>query len=107
MTYTISAADTVPLRLSERGETASVLQNIRVLLATRQGSAPLYRQFGLPQRFLDKPMSLARPLLYLEVKEAVEEWEPRAEVVGVSLEADSERPGRLIPIVEVKIRGED
>lgn len=106
MTYTVSVSDGKPLRLNERDETAAVLQNIAILLATRQGTIPLYRDFGLPQRFLDKPMAIAGSLLCLEVKEAVEEWEPRAEVVSVSFEADIEKPGRLLPRVEVKIKNE-
>ena len=37
-----------------------------------------------------------------EVLEAIEEFEPRAEVENVTFEL-GERPGALIPIVEVKI----
>lgn len=106
MTYTINPAQKSRLKLNEQDETAAILQNIRVLLATKQGSVPLYRQFGLLQQFLDKPLAVAKPLLYLEVKEAIEEWEPRAEVVDVDLVMDEERPGRLLPVVEVRIKDE-
>ena len=41
-----------------------------------------------------------------EVLEAIEEFEPRAEVENVTFEL-GDRPGTLIPIVEVKIIGGD
>ena len=46
------------------------------------------------------------PMMYSEVKEAVEEYEPRAEVVNVTFAADRNAPGRLIPYVEVNIISE-
>ena len=106
MTYKVSAADLQHIRLNETDEVASILQNVAIILATRQGTTPLYRQFGLPQRFVDKPIPVAKPMLYSEVKEAVDEYEPRAEVVGISFEEDKSMPGKLIPTVEVKIREE-
>lgn len=106
MRYQVSAADLVAIRLSETDTVASVLQNVAIILATRQGTSPLYRQFGLPQKFLDKPIPVAKPMLYAEVKEAVEEFEPRAEVVGITFQEDAAAPGGLIPTVEVEIRNE-
>lgn len=94
------------LRLNETDTAASILQNVAILLRTRQGTVPLYREFGLPQKFLDQPIPAARALLYAEVKEAVEAFEPRAEVVGVTFQEDAADPGRLIPVVEVEIIGE-
>ena len=72
MGYKVSAADLRHIRLSEADTVAAILQNVAVILATRQGSSPLYRHFGLPQNFLDKPIPVAKPMLFAEVKEAVE-----------------------------------
>ena len=80
-----------------------MLQNIAVLLATRQGTVPLYREFGLPMRFLDKPTHIARPMMVSEVKEAIERFEPRAAFVRVLFDQDAGVPGKLIPTVEVEI----
>lgn len=55
---------------------------------------------------LPKPLPVAMPMMYSEVKEAVEEYEPRAEVVNVTFAADRNAPGRLIPTVEVNIINE-
>ena len=51
-------------------------------------------------------LPVAMPMMYSEVKEAVEEYEPRAEVVNVTFAADRNAPGRLIPTVEVNIINE-
>lgn len=106
MTYKVSPADLQHIRLNETDEVASILQNVAVILATRKGTLPLYRQFGLQQNFVDKPIPVAKAMLYAEVKEAVEEYEPRVEVVGISFEEGTDIPGKLIPTVEVKIREE-
>lgn len=106
MSYKVSPVDLKALRLNEADPVASVLQNVAIILATRQGSVPLYRGFGLPQKFLDKPIPVAKPMLYAEVKEAVEEYEPRAEVISITFQEDAAAPGRLIPTVEVEIINE-
>lgn len=103
MGYRVSAGDFVKIRLNEADMARSVLQNISIILSTWQGSVPLYREFGLPGKFVDKPIPVAKPLLYAEVKEAVETYEPRAEVVDITFIEDAGTPGRLMPIVEVEI----
>ena len=106
MSYKVTAADISVLQMNVTDTGASVLQNIAVILATRKGDVPLYRDFGLSQEFVDKPIPAARVLLYAEVKEAVEQYEPRAEVIGVTFQEDRSAPGRLIPTVEVEIINE-
>lgn len=104
MTYKVSAADLSTIRLNEENMVAAVLQNIAIILRTRQGTSPLYREFGLPMAFLDRPMQAAKPMLVVEIKEAIERFEPRATVVEVTFSEDETTPGKLIPIVEVEIR---
>lgn len=106
MTYKVKADSGALLRLNEAEPVASVLQQVVVLLATRQGETPFYREFGLPQKFLDKPLNVAEPMLYLEVKEALERFVPQAELVGVEIVVDESNPGRIVPIVEVRIKDE-
>jgi hypothetical protein len=103
MSYKVSAADLTNIRLNEQDTVTSVLQNIAVILSTRKGTVPMYRGFGLDQRSVDKPIPVAKPMLYIDVKEAIEEYEPRAEVVNVTFQEDPAIPGRLIPTVEVEI----
>lgn len=103
MNYFVSAEDLGRLRFSETNTINSVLQNIAVILATRKGSIPLYREFGLDNSFVDKPMPVAKVLMIAPVREAVETWEPRAAVLNVSFKEDASNPGALIPMVEVEI----
>ncbi len=106
MRYTMSAASAGTLRLNETDRIASVLQNITMILSTRKGSVPLYRDFGLPMDFVDRPTPVARVMMISAVREAVEEWEPRATVLGVTFDQSAEQAGKLIPVVEVEISSE-
>lgn len=94
------------LRLLENETVASVLQNIAIILKTPKGSVPMYREFGLSQDFLDKPMPVAKVMMISALKEAIERWEPRAEFVDVTFEGNASNPGELDPTVEVRIIGE-
>jgi hypothetical protein len=103
MSYKITASDLKEITLNQTDTTKSVIQNIALILQTRQQQTPLYRSFGLPGKFIDKPINIAKPIIVLEVKEAIEKFEPRATVLGVEFEIDESNPGRLVPIVEVEI----
>ncbi len=83
----------------------SVLQNLSLLYATKRGTVPQYREFGLPMEFIDKPMHVAQTLAVAEIIEATEIFEPRATIVDVSFEIDN-ISGRMIPVVEVEINDE-
>ena len=106
MSYTVTATDLTAIRFNEQELVNSVLQNIAIILSTRKGSIPLYRDFGLNMDFLDKPMPVAKVMMIAEVREAIERWEPRATVTDVSFTEDAAVPGRLIPTVEVEINSE-
>lgn len=101
MTYTITAG--AALTLHETNIVASVLQNVAIILATRRGSCPMYRDFGISMDFLDRPISVAKTLAFAEIKEGIEAYEPRAIVVDVTFSEDANTPGLLIPTVEVSI----
>lgn len=107
MRYTVTPASTGGITLNESDTVRSVLQNIRIILATRQMTVPLYREFGLEGKFLDKPVSAAKALILAEVKDALERWEPRAELVSIDFRIDGNTPGKLIPIVEVEITDDE
>ena len=101
MTYKASALES--LRLGETETVRAVLRNISVILATRKGSVPFYRDFGVSWDALDKPLPIARSMLIPEIREAIEKWEPRALFLGVEFRRDPAQPGTLVPIVEVEI----
>lgn len=106
MTYTVQAADLSTVQLNEDDYVASKLQEIALLLSTRKGEIPMYRSFGLPQRFLDMPANAGVTVMIMEVREAIEEFVPGVEVIDVIPAFDSKNPGKLVPAVEVKILNE-
>ncbi len=59
-------------------------------LSTPKGSSPMYRDFGLDQSF--KPLPVAKVMLRVAVKEAIEDWEPRASLVGMDLPGTPQTP---------------
>jgi len=87
----------------ESDKVRSILQNVAIILSTRQGSVPMYRDFGLPMNFVDKPFNVAQPLIISEIVEAIQNYEPRAKVVNVRFIAERGSPDRLVPVVEVEI----
>ena len=103
MSYKVNPQRTGNIRLNESNVVESVLQNIAILLTTKQLSVPLYRHFGLPMDFLDKPINVAKNLMIAEIYDAIKIYEPRATIVGVTFAIDESQPGKLIPIVEVDI----
>lgn len=106
MSFQVSASDLGNIRLNEQETVNAVLQNIALILATPKGSVPFYRDFGISNEFLDKPVPVAKVMMISEVREAIETWEPRATVTNISFEEDASNPGKLIPIVEVEINVE-
>lgn len=105
MEYTVSATDLTKIRLDEEDEIKEVLRNVAVILATPKGSVPMYRSFGLDMSFLDKPMNVAKNLAVIPVREAIEEWEPRAIYKDMTLFQDPSNPGKLSfnVLIEIKV----
>ena len=102
MALTVSAGDMEALRFCESDEARSIVQNIAVILATAKGTAPGDRAFGVDMSFLDMPLPAAKVRMIAAVREAVETFEPRVRVVGVTFDSRGEAEGRLAPRVEVE-----
>lgn len=91
-----------PINLAPQTVQDEVLQNIKMIIENPKFSVPLNRDFGLAQEFLDKPLQAAQAMLVADVIEAVDKYEPRAEIKSVILKR-GEKPGRYVPILEVEI----
>jgi phage baseplate assembly protein W len=102
MTYTVTGEQAGAINIAPKTLEEEVLQNVTTILSTPQYSVPLDRRFGLSSRFVDKPLAVAKALIVSEVLDAVERYEPRAEVLNISFE-ESELAGQLKPVLEVKI----
>jgi hypothetical protein len=86
-----------------------VLQNVRTILNTRIGTVPLDRAFGISWEAIDKPLPLARAMTKVEIIEAIQKFEPRANVESVEFDdgADSVADGLMKPIVTIKLEDEE
>ena len=95
--------EVVNANLTPESEAAEIVQNIRTLLTTYKGSVPLDRKFGLSRDILDLPPARAMAKLQIEIIEAIQDYEPRAEVTGIGFDAKEVSDGRLYPKVKVRI----
>ena len=100
MTYTVNSADDYSLNLAEGNNEESILQNIALLLNTKQGSVPMYRDFGLPMEFLDKPPDAAEAIAYSEITEALDTFVPEAKLEDISFTHSN---GKMSISVEVSL----
>ena len=107
MGYIVKAYAAKKINLAPETTVEEVLQNVATIISTPKYTVPLDRGFGLSQRFVDMPMPTAQAILVSEVFDAIEKYEPRAEVVEVTFEQDDATPGKLIPRVEVNIIGDN
>ncbi len=83
-------------------------QEVRTVLATRKGSVPLDRDFGLSWDVIDLPLPEVMPLLVAEIGQSLERYVPRIRVRSVTFKKDtnSAAEGKLIPVITVEIRKE-
>lgn len=105
MTYSVTAAEPIKINLAPATVIEEVLQNLSMILQTIKNTAPLYRDFGISARFIDKPIPVAETLIISEIYEAVEKYEPRAEIKSVDFERN-EQTGKISPCLEVEINVE-
>lgn len=103
MSWQVGMYDLGKITLCENDTVRSILQNVRTILRTPKYTVPLYREFGLDTAVVDSPITVAEPILYAEVREAIEQFEPRCTVTDVSFVIEKNNPGALSPRVEVEI----
>lgn len=103
MGYRITASEVGAIRLNETDTVKSILQNVSIILRTIKGSCPMYRGFGIDASAIDRPIPAAKVLLFSQIREAIEAYEPRVRVKSVDFDTHEELQGVLIPIVEVEI----
>jgi hypothetical protein len=102
MIYTINNKEPVTYTLVEGDETASILQNIALLIQTWKGTVPMYREFGLPMEWVNKQVPIAEVIAAQEVEDAIEAFEPRVRLIDVRVKGELDT-GKLYIEVEVEI----
>ena len=90
-------------------EVREILQNVRTILATRKGTVPLDRDFGLTWDQVDQPSAVVMMQMRSEIVDAIEAYEPRATVVSVDFDENEEQAmdGVLMPRVTISIGKEE
>lgn len=91
------------IEIFPKSEYEEIIQNVRTVITTLQGSVPLDREFGIDPEIIDKPIDVVRPLLVKEVKEKLEQYEPRVKLVSIDWGGDG-MEGKSIPKVRVAIQ---
>ena len=62
------------INLFPKNEKIEILQNIKTILTTIKGTVPLDRDFGIDSSVIDKPVTIVKPLIIKEIKEAIEKF---------------------------------
>jgi phage baseplate assembly protein W len=105
MTHTFTASESPKITLAPATLIEEILQNVSMIVSTAKTTVPLFRDFGLSATFLDRPTPAAEAVLIAEILDAVEMYEPRAEIISVSFSGDASA-GKLVPRLEVGINAE-
>ena len=103
MIYEISTDKPISLSLCENNTVKSILQNIALLISTKKGTVPMYRNFGLPMNFIGRPFLAAETIAAQEISDAISTFEKRATLHNVKLEGDISEFGKIKITVEVDI----
>ncbi len=101
MKYTIRSDNPPSFSLCENNPAKSILQNVLLIVSTRKGTVPMYRDFGIAQNFVDRPQAVAETLAVAEIREAIAEFEPRANLTDIRFEHDM--TGKTAIILEVDV----
>lgn len=105
MEITIENQDS-KINLFPKNHIEEVTQNVQMILISPKYSVPLDRDFGTSHKQLDTPVNVAQPKLIMEIVDAIEKYEPRAEITKINFKVDEAKAGKLIPVVGVKIKDE-
>lgn len=83
-----------------------IIRNIKIIVSSDKYSVPLDRDFGINSKQVDTPANIAQPKLIMEIMDAVEKYEPRAEITKIEFITDEAQVGRLIPKLGARIKDE-
>lgn len=107
MELTVDTSVSVSARIGATGLRGPA-QGIHAALATRKGSVPLDRDFGLSWELIGLPLSESGPLFIAEIGRGLKRRVPRIKVKSVILGMDTSGAanGKLMSVVTVEIRKE-
>lgn len=103
MEIEITAATNAAVNFAPATTAEEILQNVRTILATPVCSVPLDRAFGVNAEVLDLPLPVAQSRIAAEIVQAVQKFEPRAEVTYVRFSGDG-TAGKLQPVIGLRLK---
>ena len=86
------------------GEQEELRRTLTTLFATRAGSQPGDRDFGINWECLDEVPDVAENLFYLEALKKVEKYEPRVEIENIVFEHEE---GKMVPHLYFTGKGDE
>ena len=81
----------------------NLLQQLRLLTSTRNGSVPLDRDLGLDFSFVDRPIGVVRSLYAAQITEAISKYIPSLKIVEIKWSGGAD--GHFYPRVVVSDAG--
>jgi hypothetical protein len=104
-----SSASGRPNRLSVAEYEESVRQSILIILSTAKGERAMRPTFGtgLSELVFAVNNGTTHTLAKLEVSEALKNWEPRIEVLGVETATAGDRDEQLLIYIDYRVRTTD
>lgn len=107
-TFTIDMKESALVDFSPLTLAEEVGQNIRYILSTALGSAPLAREVGIDFGMIDDPYPIAMARMTAEIYAAVGEQEPRAVITEVSFNGTimDVATGRIAAVVRFSLAEE-
>ncbi len=93
-------------RISMVAGAESVRQALLLLISTTPGERVMRPEYGCDlHQLVFAPNDLTtHGLAIFAVRQAVDRWEPRVEIVGLDTELDPERPDRLVILLDYRVR---
>jgi hypothetical protein len=74
-----------PINFLPADEVEDIVQNVRTIISTVKGTAPLYREFGISAENLDLPMNLAKTKIAAELAAEIAQFESRCKLKSVDI----------------------
>lgn len=73
----------IDIVVDKTGQKEELTKTLSTLFATRAGSQPADRDFGISWACLDESPEVAESMFYLEAEEKVERYEPRVQIEDI------------------------
>lgn len=106
MVITVEPLSGNEINLFPQTKIEEVARNVGIIISSPKFSVPLDRDFGTSYKNLDKAINIAQPRLIMEITDAIEQYEKRADIISIKIKTDEAQAGKLIPIVEIGVKDE-